>query len=203
MKLTDAQAIEAHKRYLADRRHTLATLAPDLEISPSALRKRWLRIGLPLSPASDRGRNLAAQERAAKAAAEAEAQSAPFHARRSAAKCTTLGLRIDVARRAWKKYKEGGHTIAGLAAEIKCAYTTLQRAFARLKLGAKAARKAMDLKRIEPVTLRLHALVAEGMDIDKAAPLVGLTPASAYKRLQKLKAKKLKWKKPEPTGATP
>ena len=73
MKLSVELAKELHARYQADRAQTLATLSVEVGVTPSGLRKRWLRLGLPLDLAQDRGGNLATRERAAVLRADLEA----------------------------------------------------------------------------------------------------------------------------------
>jgi hypothetical protein len=194
MKLSVDRAKELHARYRADRSQTLATLAVEVGVTPSGLRKRWLRLGLPLDLARDRGGNLAARERAAVLRADLEAMSAPFHARRKAAGCSVNGLKASVAKAAWRRYLVTELTVRALASEIGCAYTTLRRGWAKLGLDARAARQRMIRRRIEPATFRLHTLViVEKVPLAEAAAQLGLSKGAADARLKKLLARQAEW----------
>lgn len=188
MKLTDDQAAEAHKRYLADRRHTVRSLAAELGCAQQTLSKRWAVLSLEHERV---GRGICL-DREQVAAARLEVERAPLLAARRARGLTPAGeLRADLARAAWLRYPV--ERAEDLAAEIGWGLPALLRAWKLLGHEPKKTYRAAKSKRDGPITARLHARVSSGQTLEEAAAALGLSVSAARNRLWRLKMKMEVW----------
>lgn len=203
MKLTDEAAREAHARYLADELLTLAVLGPQYGVTPSGLHAGWKRLGLRCCPAADRGGNVRRQEASKVYRAEVEAHAEAFHAKRAKAGCTKLGLKVSLVKAAWERYRRGQAGSEELAAEIGCNPGSLIRAWHRMGLSPRAARREAERRRMEPATFKLHGLILAEVPLEEAARRCGLKVPAAKWRLKQLEAKRAQWVEMAPRDDTP